>query len=477
MPAKKRKKRALRRAFLTKGTQKTAFKILILVVLVVGAVLLALPRIQGPTIGGYTLSFGGYNLPLTGDGNGRSLDFSRFHKDLSLGGGNRVFIKVEVSQIENPTERSETLLAVKDGLIRRLNILGVSDFSVSTTTRDEEHFVTFDFSHIINFEKIASVLGQTGELELKELKEESGEEWVLGDEESMTKVYNNPTVWQETEITEEDLFGISIVDIRPNEGDATLETAQIMFYFSPEGQEKFKEITKRNPEKPLGFFLDESFNPIAMPVITKEMSENIPGNPVVTGAFPVGFAQNLVAVLNSGGLPAHVRFSHQEEIPPAFGEDFAWRGLIAFGVGFSLVAVFMVFIFGWLGVVVDLILVFFVALVLALFKVLNMVLNLPVLLGGMLSLFLLLKAFVSVLYDNKFGISVGKPKRVSRALGFDNNFAVVRTNFLLIVGACFVLFVLPILVVSTDFVIGLGIGTLVGLFVFLVLGRAYVRNV
>ena len=164
----------------------------------------------------------------------------------------------------------------------------------------------------------------------------------------------------EPRVTGEDLVSAAV------QRDPTAGGLSIGFRLSAEGGRKFATLTRNykahGPKNPtdrgrqLAIILDSTL--ISAPVINSEIGSS--GE--ITGRFDAKSAKKLADELNAGALPAPLKILAETTVAPTVGEDAIHAGLVAAGLGFALVAIFM-FIYYWgTGLVADIALFLDVAL-------------------------------------------------------------------------------------------------------------------
>ena len=164
----------------------------------------------------------------------------------------------------------------------------------------------------------------------------------------------------EPRVTGEDLISAAV------QRDPTAGGLSIGFRLSGEGGRKFSTLTRnykahgpKNPSdrgRQLAIILDDTL--ISAPVINSEIGSS--GE--ITGRFDPKSAKKLADELNAGALPAPLKILAETTVAPTVGEDAIHAGLIAAGLGFALVAIFM-FVYYWRsGLVADIALFLDIAL-------------------------------------------------------------------------------------------------------------------
>ena len=148
--------------------------------------------------------------------------------------------------------------------------------------------------------------------------------------------------------------------------DATTGALSIGFRLNAEGGQKFATLTRnykgnglKNPSpegRCLAIVLDDQL--ISAPRINSEIGSS--GE--ITGHFDAKAAQKLANELNAGALPAPMKILAETTVAPTVGDDAIHAGLIAAGLGFALVALFMFYYYWASGLVANIALFLDVAL-------------------------------------------------------------------------------------------------------------------
>ena len=140
----------------------------------------------------------------------------------------------------------------------------------------------------------------------------------------------------------------------------------ISFSFNGKGAKLFSDVTRNymahGPKNPgdrgrqLAIILDD--NLVSAPVIQSEIG----AHGQITGHFTAAEAQELANNLNAGALPAPLKLLAESSVSPTVGEDAKRAGIIAAGLGFALVGLFMFIYYWYAGLVADIALFLDVAL-------------------------------------------------------------------------------------------------------------------
>ena len=140
----------------------------------------------------------------------------------------------------------------------------------------------------------------------------------------------------------------------------------INFTFNAKGAKLFSNVTRnyvahgpKNPSdrgRQLAIILDDTL--VSAPVIQSEIG----AHGQITGHFTAAEAQQLANDLNAGALPAPLKILAESSVSPTVGEDAKHAGIVAAGLGFALVALFMFIYYWYAGLVADIALFLDIAL-------------------------------------------------------------------------------------------------------------------
>ncbi|MDA8229993.1 MAG: protein translocase subunit SecD [Magnetospirillum sp.] len=157
--------------------------------------------------------------------------------------------------------------------------------------------------------------------------------------------------------------------------------AVVSFKFNAAGGKRFGDTTKENVGRQLAIVLDDKV--ISAPRINEPI---LGGSGIISGSFTLQQAKDLALLLRAGALPAPLNVIEQRTVGPDLGADSIRAGAMASALGLVLVVVFMVVIYGRLGVFADIALVFNLLLLMALLSLLGATLTLPGIAGIVLTM-------------------------------------------------------------------------------------------
>lgn len=399
------------------------------------------------SIGGYYFSFFG----------GRwVLDLRNFKEGLDIQGGIRVVLQTDMSKIEEQ-DKNSALESASEVISRRVNLLGVSEPNITTSNVGDQYRIIVEIPGIDDIGSAVSLIGQTAQLNFKQLAPENP--W---EEARIQEYYMNPSAWVSTNVTGADLKGADVVFAQQgNAADAG--SPQIQLRFTNEGRQKFSDLAKANINKPIGLFLDESQSPISMPIVSPDLADGLTTDPVINGSFDIQTANALSVQIRAGALPVPVEVIEQKTVGATLGSESIQKSFVAGAVGLVLVLLFMIFMYGGLGVLSSLALVLYGLMVLAIFKAVPVVLTLPGIAGFILSVGMATDANILVFERIKEEVRWGRPRNLAIRLGFERAWDSIKDSNISSLLTCAVLFYLGTGPVR-GFALTLAIGIFVSLF-------------
>ncbi len=241
--------------------------------------------------------------------------------------------------------------------------------------------------------------------------------------------------------------------------------------FSDEGAKKFAELTMENVGRTIGIYLDGEL--LTNPRVNEPITG---GKAVITGQRSLEEAKDLAILLRSGALPVKVKVLEVRTVGPTLGQDSKDKSVFAFGVGISMILVFMLVLYRFSGFVASLALLVYVMILLLLIgpHVLNATMTLPGIAGIILSMGVAVDANILIFERFKEEIFIGKSLRTSIESGFkraldtilDANTSVMITAVILIVLGSG-----PV----KGFAINLALGVVVSMFTAITMSRTLLR--
>lgn len=333
---------------------------------------------------------------------------------LDLQGGTEVTLLADMTDIDS-SDREDALDSAREVIARRVDMYGVSEPLIKTLISGDDYRITVALPGVESPDEALALIGQTARLEFRELSSDATESATYAD-------------FVATELSGSDLKK-SDVQFDPQTGQPS-----VGLEFTPEGGDKFAEITARNIGEPLAIFLDGI--PISTPIVQQEITG---GSAVINGEFTLDEAKSIAITLNAGALPVPISIVQQQNVAPSLGSESIDRSITAGLIGLAAVALFMILLYGSLGFVAVLGLIIYGLITLAVYKLIPVTITLPGLAGFILSIGMAVDANILIFERTKEEMRKGHTRRDSLELGFgrawdsikDANIATLITTFIL----------------------------------------------
>ncbi|MDD5464572.1 MAG: protein translocase subunit SecD [Candidatus Moranbacteria bacterium] len=406
---------------------------------------------------------------------------------LDLQGGVSLTYQADLSQVQ---DKSGAMSGLRDVIERRVNMFGVSEPVIQIQGQDR---LIVELPGVTNVQQAIQMIGQTPYLEFDEERTPAETQQILdkikevqaadAKKEDITKIKDwqlalqNP-YFKPTELTGKYLTKATVIF------DQTTFKPQIQLQFNDQGSKLFTDITERNIKKPLAIYLDgasiidtngdgkidnqDLYAPIVQDKITG-------GKAVITGDISTQTANTIALRLNSGALPVKIGAPiSQETVGPTLGSVSLQKSLLAGVYGLLAVIVFMVLVYRFPGLLASVSLIIYVALTLAIFKLIPVTLTLAGIGGFVLSIGMAVDANILIFARMKEEIKSGKNLSQSIDEGFRRAWPSIRdSNFNSLI-VCAILFF-----VATSFIKGfaftLALGIIVSLFSAIFITRIFLQ--
>jgi preprotein translocase subunit SecD len=381
---------------------------------------------------------------------------------LDLKGGIHMVYQADFSTVEPGTE-GEAIDGAMAVIEKRINILGVTEPVIQKQGTDR---IVVELPGITEADKAKRLIGQTALLQFRELVTNKDEEteWVpttavvQGQEKELNSSYFKENTYVST-----DDFGRVL----------------LIFEWNEEGSQLSGEITGRLIGKPLGIFLsgepllgDEGL-PIA-PIVQSKITDR--GQ--VEG-LSINEATELSQLLNAGRIPLPLTPIYDQTVSPILGTGFIDMSIRAGIIGIILVMLFMVAYYRLSGVLAALALLFYGAVVLAIFKLWPITLTLAGLGGFVLSIGMAVDANVLIFERMKEEIRRGRTLGAAIEAGFIRAWTAIRDSNVTTIIVCIILILVGNSIVGgapvVGFAVALLIGVLVSMFSAIVVTRTFLR--
>jgi len=381
---------------------------------------------------------------------------------LDLQGGIHMVYQADFSDVE-PGSETEAINGAMAVIERRINILGVTEPLIQKQGGDR---IMVELPGVSEAEKAKRIIGETALLEFRELVvSEDGEvEWVPaaatidGKEKVLTSGY-----FKENTYVGQGDFGAIL----------------LYFEWNEEGSEISGEVTGRLIGQPLAIFLSgepllgDDEQPIA-PIVRSQITDRgqIEG-------LSLSEATELSQLLNAGRIPVPLTPIYEQTISPILGADFIDMSLKAGLIGIMLVMLFMIIYYRLPGALASLALVFYGAVVLAIFKLIPVTLTLAGIGGFVLSIGMAVDANVLIFERMKEEFATGRTLGAAIEAGFNRAWTAIRDSNVTTMIVCVILIWLGSSIVEsapvTGFAVALLIGVLVSMFSAIIVTRTLLR--
>ncbi|WP_295535331.1 protein translocase subunit SecD [Synechococcus sp. UW140] len=436
---------------------------------------------------------------------------------LDLRGGSQLTLLIKPAGAIKKIEPNK-LEAVKDVLERRVNGLGVSEATVTSSGDDK---IIVQLPGVQDPRKAAEVLGTTAMLEFRAQKPDTEQEMTglmrlkrllvakldqlvgrdkkgpdvdkslnellksldLNSPEGASEQQQLEAILADTNRRIVSLFeapaftGTHLIDAgrqqQPNS-----QAWEVTLRFDRIGGDEFAALTKSiaGTNRLLGIMLDG--NSISEASVGPQFATAgiTGGSASITGQFTAEQARNLEVQLRGGALPLPVEIIENRSVGPTLGAENVRNSLVAAVLGIALVGVFMIVIYRVPGFVAVLALCLYALYNLAIYALIPVTLTLPGIAGFILSVGMAVDANILIFERTKEELQDGNSLFRSVEAGFSRAFSSIFDGHLTTLISCAALGWLGTGLVR-GFAITLAVGVLLSLFTALTCSRTLLRLV
>ena len=260
---------------------------------------------------------------------------------------------------------------------QRVNSLGASEATVQRQGTDS---ILIQIPGATDAATAIEAMGQTGVLEFVDLND-------IGDQDALLKISNGQSnVTLQPGTYDAFMTGDNITNVSIGQESQGSAYYAVNIQLDGEGTQKFADVSRLlvDTHGQIAIVLDGIVNsaPSVRSLITG-------GQVAITGNYTIDDAKALKTVLDSGSLPVTLEYSESRVVGPTLGQDSLSEGLVAVLVGFGVVALYLIFFYQGMGIVMSLGLVVFGIIYLGVLAVLSQAglfaLSLPGLAGVVLT--------------------------------------------------------------------------------------------
>lgn len=389
-------------------------------------------------------------------------EFKRpFVLGLDLAGGAALTYTIDTKALPAGTDVPTAVESLRDVIERRVNLFGVREPTVTTSYSRlaNEWRLVVELPGVADIDQAAKLIGETPVLEFRTEKKGAKAQSASSTMGDLIGSY------EKTDLTGTYLKKATLTF------DRTTNRPLVELAFDDTGAKLFAQITKDNIGKQVAIFLDGV--PISSPTVNEEITL---GKAVITGSFTTLEARTMVGRLNSGALPVPITLVGKTVVGPALGEKAIASGEKSAVVGFALIVLFMIIWYRLPGVMASLALVSYLAIMLALFKLIPVTLTASGIAGLIISLGLAVDANVLTFERMKEEIKKGKGLKDGVETGFVRAWTSIRDSHIAAIIVAVILFWLGTSIVK-GFAFTFFLGAVVSLFSAQVVTRVFLRAI
>jgi SecD/SecF fusion protein len=262
--------------------------------------------------------------------------------------------------------------------------------------------------------------------------------------------------------------------------DPTTNEPVVLMQFTGSGSHKFQEVTseeynrgrnRNSLPQHFAIVLDREIRSFPQIDPTKsDLAGGISGNAEISGIGSIGEAKDLALVLQTGALPVNFVQIERTDISATLGKDSLTEAKKAALIGLLLVAVFLLVLYRFLGLVAVIGLGIYAAFLYAAILLFNVTLTLPGFAGLILTIGVAADANVVVFERIKEEVRAGKSVRAAIAAGYAKGFhTIIDANVVTVITA------LVLFAVATAGVKGFALMLMIGTVISLVTAVAATR--
>jgi preprotein translocase subunit SecD len=384
----------------------------------------------------------------------------KFKLGLDLNGGIELIYKADTSSIVSE-DIAGKMNSLKDLIEKRVNVFGVSEpviniEKVGLVGGDASELLIVDLPGQTDIAGAIAQVGKTYVLEFKLLKKEL--------ENSTSTAPVTAADFESTGLTGALLSKASL------EFDQTTSAPNVSLQFNSEGSDLFSKITKESVGRHLAIFLDGNLE--SMPVIREEITggkASISGG--FTGSAGIKEAKDLVSNLNLGALPIPIELISTQSVGASLGIEAVKASMHAGLWAFIVIALFLIFWYRLPGLLAVISLSIYVAINLALFKLIPVTLTAAGIAGFILSLGMAVDANILIFERMREELARGRELGDAIKEGFARAWLSIRDSNTSSIITAIILYTFSSTPMVKGFALVFGLGVLVSMFTAITASR------
>jgi preprotein translocase subunit SecD len=384
---------------------------------------------------------------------------------LDLQGGSK--IEYQIQPVGDQTPGADAQRTIREIIERRVNNTGVSEPLVQTQGTDR---IVVELPGVANADDIRKLIGTTGRLDFVPIPPSAT---VPAQGTQIDQSYRVPCD-PPSKISGCILFSgdeLASANVDFNTSDLGPGQRAIAFTLKSRGAQLFGDYTTKHVGENFAIVLDGTV--ISAPVIQSAIPN---GSGRITGTFTTAEQTNLVTVLQFGSLPFPLAEVSSTNIGATLGLDFLRKSILAAAIGIGAVFIFMLVYYRLPGVVAVVALVYYILVILALFRLIPVTLTLAGVAAFVLSVGMAVDANILIFERTKEELRAGKALYAAVEAGFNRAWnSIFDSNVSSLITAT-LLFVFGSSVIR-GFALVLIIGVLTSMFTAITLSRTLLRFV
>lgn len=387
-----------------------------------------------------------------------------FKQGLDLKGGVSITFNADLKKVPQ-AERDSAVESARTVIERRINLYGVSEPLIQTAKTGKDSRIIVELPGVTDVNEAINLIGATAQLTFWEPVATISAEALPANYPINSQGLG---ALKETELSGKDLSSATVT-FDQNSGQPVVQLK-----FNSTGTKKFADITKRNVGNPVAIVLDN------LVITAPTVNESIPtGDAVISGGFTQEQAKALSTQLNAGALPVPLSVLEQHVVGPTLGQASLHKSLIAGLIGFITIIIFMIALYGRLGVIASIALLIYTLLNLAIFKLSSLTpfaitLTLAGIAGFILSIGMAVDANILIFERIKEEMRNGKSRSTSIELGFAHAWTSIRDSNVSTLITCLILYSFGTGIIR-GFALVLAIGVLISMFSAITVTRTLLR--
>ncbi len=372
------------------------------------------------------------------------------------------FLRSNYPDVEIEQKEPETIFIGKNTADKVKNIISrrlyaMSEIREPVIQQQGDDQIIVELPGVRDPQRVMSILKSTAQLEFRlippryRLPEGAAQ---AGDySQWLDEATNEVVPWEQVYYASEQAFtGADLKsNARPQPGQAM--DFVVAFELDDDKKTAFGDFTRRNVGKLMAIVLDGQCQ--MAPVIRTAITG---GRGVIEGSFSAQEAGDIALLLNAGALPVPLEIAENRTVSATLGQDTIVRSLIAGGIAFGCVILFMIGFYRLPGVVAGVALILYVLLMLAMLVIVGATMTLPGVAGLILSVGFAVDANVIIYERLKEELWSGRTMRSAIEAGFNRAWtAILDANVTTLIVAAVLYFLGTSLIKSFAVVLFLGI--------------------